>query len=397
MPEHVIVGGGIAGFSALDKLVEEGERDVLLVSREKYPLYNRVDLKKFPKTSMEVQDLLMKKPGDYPEEVQILLNTEVEGLDTEEKEIVTEGGEFSYENLVLAVGGRPREIPAENNSLEQIHYLWTLDQARRLKNVARGAEEPVVIGGGLLGIDLASIFSRTGSEPIYLIREDAWWEKGLCEPGSRLVEEAMEKDGVEVVHGEEVQRFLEEDGNLVGVETQKGNRYSCDVAGVAVGLELNTELAEEAGIETGRGLVADEKLETSTDNIYAAGDVAEYRDVILEERRIDGSWDGSMSQGKTVGANMAGEDKVYRNVSVYTVDHFGLNIMSVGDAERKDDREVFFHREGKEYVQVNVKDGHVVGGVIVGRADLLAELKSGIEEGKALEDVELSVELQKCV
>lgn len=395
MPKHVIIGGGIAGFSALDTLLERGETDVALVSDEKYPLYNRVDLKKFPKTSMEVQELFMKKPVDYPDEVKILLNTEVQEIDPGGKKLKTGRGEFDYEKLALAVGGRPREIPAENSGLEGIHYLWTLEQARHLKEEVEEVENPAVIGGGLLGIDLASIFARTGSEPTYLIREDAWWEHGLCEPGSRLVEEAMEKEGVNVVHGEEVQSFLGEDGRIVGVETGKGNRYSCDIAGVAVGLVPNTELAEDAGIETGRGIITDERLETSEDGVYAAGDVAEYRDVVLGERRMDGSWDGSKAQGDTVGANMAGEEKVYRNVSVYTVDHFGLSVMSVGDAERKEDREVFFHRDGREYVQVNMKGGQVVGGVLVGRADLLADLKNAVEAGENLEELGLDVDLEE--
>ncbi|MFB6265485.1 MAG: FAD-dependent oxidoreductase, partial [Candidatus Nanohaloarchaea archaeon] len=161
-----------------------------------------------------------------------------------------------------------------------------------------------------------------------------------------------------------------------------GGDYETGVVGIAVGHERNLGLAEEAGLDTGRGIICDECLQTSDPDIYAAGDVAEYHDPVLEKRNLGGSWVTAQKQGEVAGKNMAGDREELEFVDTYTVSHFGLTVASLGDPSDTAGKEVVTasDKEKQKYRRLVLEDGRIVGAAILGEMKWMHPLKQLIKE-----------------
>ncbi|MFB6265603.1 MAG: NAD(P)/FAD-dependent oxidoreductase, partial [Candidatus Nanohaloarchaea archaeon] len=214
----------------------------------------------------------------------------------------------------------------------------------------------------------------------YLIREDRWWSSVLTEEGADIVHEAMRENGVDLHLNEEAEELGNTRGGKVRVVTGEGD-YETGVVGIAVGHERNLDLAEEAGLDTDRGIICDEHLQTSDPSIYAAGDVAEYRDPVLEKRNLGGSWVTAQEQGEVAGKNMVGSEKKLDLVDTYTVSHFGLNVASLGDPVDTDGKEVItaVDPEEQKYRKLVLEDSRIVGAAILGEMKWMHPLKQLIK------------------
>ncbi|MFB6076720.1 MAG: NAD(P)/FAD-dependent oxidoreductase, partial [Candidatus Nanohaloarchaea archaeon] len=289
--------------------------------------------------------------------------------------VETEDGEtYMYDELLLATGGTPRTLPFEEPP--GVHHLWEIERdGDPLHRDLERAERGIVIGGGLLGFDLVGCFVGADVDTTYLIREPHWWHSVLDGTGGAIVHDAMRDHGIDVRAGEEATGMARADGRVqvaTGADT-----HESDVVGVAIGNDLNTALADESGLETGTGIVTDDHLRTDDPHIYAAGDVAEYRDPVLERTNIGGSWVTAEAQGKVAGRNMAGGDAAAEFVDTYTVTHFDLNVASLGDPVAEDDARVVVaaDRDDRTYRKVVVEDGRIVGAALINRMQEMHDLK----------------------
>jgi len=379
---HVIIGDGIAGSSAAETIREaDPDADVTVITEEGEALYNRILIKEFAKGKLPEAPISIHDPSWYEErDIDLVLNTHVTGVDTETKEVHAHTGEtYEYDKLLVATGGTPTQLPVENSDAEGVHHFWTFQDARGIKEHAERAETGVVVGAGLLGIDLAAISAAQELDAHYLMRGKAWWRYALSEEGAEIIHEALRERNVKPVFDSGVDHFeTDEDGKVVAAIDPNGDRYEADFVGVAIGLNFNTEYLRGSGIETDDGVVVDEYMRTNVEDVYAAGDITQFHDVILGERAQNGAWGSAKEQGSVAGANMVADwdDPLERFewVSSYSITHFDFPFLSFGHPTLGDD-EVERKYSDSEWRRVALKDGRVIGGVLIGDLSPQSALK----------------------
>ncbi|WP_332899890.1 NAD(P)/FAD-dependent oxidoreductase [Haladaptatus sp. CMSO5] len=395
---YVIIGDGIAGSSAAETIrQEQPDAEVIVVTDEGEALYNRILTKEFAKGKLPEAPISIHDESWYDErDITLKLNTLVTSVDRDAKEIVTHEGEtIEYGKLLLATGGTPTQLPVENSDAEGIHHFWTFQDARNIRDHAEQAETGAVIGAGLLGIDLAAICAAQGVEANYLMRGNAWWRYALSEDGADIIHKALDERGVTPVFQSGVDHFeTDENGKVVATVDPNGERYESDFVGIAIGLDFNTELLVETGLELDDGIVVDQYMRTDDPDVYAAGDITRFYDVILEEYAQNGAWGSAKQQGMVAGKNMVKEAngepaeadlEEFRWVSSYSITHFDFPFLSFGHPTLGDD-EAERKYSDTEWRRIAFKDGKIVGGVLIGDLSPQGKYKKLIREQTVVSD-----------
>ncbi len=377
---HVIIGDGIAGSSAAETIREaDPDADVTVITEEGEALYNRILIKEFAKGKLPEAPISIHDPEWYDErEIDLQLNTVVTGVDTDAHELYTHDGEtYSYDKLLLATGGTPTQLPVENSDADGIHHFWTFQDARRIKENAERADTGVVVGAGLLGIDLAAICGAQGIDAHYLMRGQAWWRYALSEDGAEIIHDALREIGVTPVFDSGVDYFeTDSEGHVTATVDPNGDRFDCEFVGIAIGLNFNTEVVQDTPIDCDNGIVVDEYMRTNVEDVYAAGDITQFHDVILGERAQNGAWGSAKEQGSIAGQNMAADEpaEAFEWVSSYSITHFDFPFLSFGHPTLGDDS-VERRYGDDEWRRIALKDGRVIGGVLIGNLAPQSALK----------------------
>jgi len=383
---HVIIGDGIAGSSAAETIREaDADADVTVLTDEGEALYNRILIKEFAKGKMPPGPISIHNEQWYEDrDIELRLNTHITEVDTDAHEIHTHRGDtVEYDTLLIATGGTPTQLPVPNSDAEGVHHFWTFEDARAIQESAESAESGVVIGAGLLGIDLAAICAAQGVEGHYLMRGNAWWRYALSEEGAEIIHDALRKRDVTPVFDSGVDRIeVDDDGRVTSVVDPNDERFDADFVGIAIGLNYNTEYLQGSGIErTDDGsIVTDEHMRTDTEDVYAAGDLTYFHDLLLGEQAQNGAWGSAKEQGSIAGTNMVydqgdgDEEATFEWVSSYSITHFDFPFLSFGHPTLGDES-VERKYSDDEWRRVALKDGKVVGGVLIGDLAPQSKLK----------------------
>jgi NAD(P)H-nitrite reductase large subunit len=399
---HVIIGDGIAGSSAAQTIREaDPDTDITVITDEGEALYNRILIKEFAKGKLPEAPISIHEPGWYEErDIDLELDTHVTDIDTEANVLHSHSGdEYEYDKLLVATGGTPNSLASygiENADAEGIHHFWTFQDARAIREHADEADKGVIVGAGLLGIDLAAICGAQGLDAHYLMRGECWWRYALDPEGAEVLHDAMREKGVTPVFDSGVDRFeVDDDGHVIAAVDPNGERFEGDFAGVAIGLDFNTEFLRGIPVETNdNGIVTDEFMRTNDEDIYAAGDITWFYDTILNEHNQNGAWGSAKEQGSTAGTNMVrdlehggrtDEPEEFRWVSSYSITHFEFPFLSFGHPT-EGDQEASRKYSDTEWRKLALKDGKIIGGVLIGDLSQQSKLKKLIREERVVGD-----------
>ncbi|AQL43534.1 NADH oxidase [Halorientalis sp. IM1011] len=401
---HVIIGDGIAGSSAAETIREQDpDADITVVTEEGEALYNRILIKEFAKGKLPEAPISIHEEDWYAErDIDLALDTVVTGVDTDAKVVHThDSGDIEYDKLLLASGGTPTQLPVDNSDAEGIHHFWTFQDARAIREHADESDTGIVVGAGLLGIDLAAICGAQDIDAHYLMRGNRWWRYALSLDGAEIIHDALEENGVTPVFDSGVDHFTtDDDGVVTGAVDPNGEEFEGEFVGVAIGLNFNTEFLRDTDIELQDGIVVDEYMQTNVEDVYAAGDVTRFYDTILDDYTQNGAWGSAKEQGAVAGQNMVDGDEAeeFRWVSSYSITHFDFPFLSFGHPTLGDD-----HAERKysdtEWRRLAFKDGKLVGGVLIGDLAPQSKYKQLIREERDVADqkevlLEQSVDLE---
>ena len=383
--KYVIIGNGIAGATAAEQIrSERKEAETSIFTDEENALYNRIMLKNHMKGTLPKQYTQMHDEDWYSNrDIKLHLKTPVKEVDTSNKKIFTEESNYSYDKLLIATGGSPRELP-QDKGYDNLHYMWTMGDAETVRESAEEAEEAVVVGGGLLGIDLAVAYAENDCETHYLIRGENWWSRGLETEGAEIIHRKLEEKGVNVVTKTEVGELEAEDGEVRKVVSKDGEEFECDAVAVAIGQTPNSEFIDVDKNDAGM-IKTDKFLNTSAEDVYAAGNMVEYYSPVFERRTVNGSWDHSEAMGRYAAENMLGKEKEFDFVNTYGVGHFDVQFLALGDwtgepVEKKYSED--------EYRRLFFDGDRLVGAVMIGHTKGQEELKTMIKEKEKVENRE---------
>lgn len=358
--DYLIVGGSAAGTTAADVIrTSKSDATIAVVTDEPHGFYSRVLLPHYVRHKVDREHVIIKKPEWYGQRnIDLLTGVSAQRLEVSKKTVtLSNGEEYQYGKLLISVGGKTIPFSAPGAELENILYLRTLEDADKIIKVASQSQKGVIIGGGFIGLEFASCFKANGINDVtVLVMEPYFWFGKLDEKSSMVLTATLEKNGIKVLMEEEVEKF-EGEGAVSSVLTKTGRRYETQVVGVGIGIKPDLDWIKESGISVNRGIVTNEYLETNVGDIYAAGDCAEFNDVIFERQHILGNWANATNQGRTVARTMCGQRTVFETASSYTTNFFDGSCSFIGETDPKFADEIINRGsvEGGKMTQVYIK------------------------------------------
>lgn len=333
---YVIVGGGVAGASAIEGIrAHDPEGSILMLSRENHAPYRR------PLLSRDLwlragsrADLSYFDDAYYRDKrVELSLRRDIVEVSPERKVLVDDRGtEYGYDQLLLATGVRPRVLDVPGTDHPEIHYFRSLEDYLAMEKRIAQVDHVLLIGEDFLALELAATIRRLGREVTLVVAHDYPMQRMLPRDMGNVLLEHCRNAGVELVSNGTIVAF-EDRGGLLQARTHDGNTITTQTAIVAIGGEPNVELAEGAGLEIGNGIEVNEYAASSTAGIWAAGDVAEFPHLVLgRQMRLD-QWDHAIHHGRCAGANMAGANQPYAHIPLFAGTVFDVSLEAVGDVD----------------------------------------------------------------
>ena len=332
----VIVGGGQAGAQAAVSLRQEGfDGRVILIGDEPVLPYQRPPLSKTYLAGVLARERLLIKPAAFYDKVNIehRLAETVTEIDTSQQVISLDSGQtLHYDHLILATGGRVRQLDRPGAKHAQVHYLRTLADVDAMHDKFTAGARLVVIGGGYVGLETAAVALKHGLKVTLLVARPTPLGRVTSPEVGQFFEDVHRQAGVTFCCNTGVVAIEDDvgDGQVAAVVTDSGYRVLADIVVVGIGLLPNVELAASAGLACDDGILVDEYGRTSVANIYAAGDCANHPNPIYQRRLRLESVQNAVDQGKTVAATICGKDKPYAQVPWFWSDQYDLKLQTAG-------------------------------------------------------------------
>jgi 3-phenylpropionate/trans-cinnamate dioxygenase ferredoxin reductase component len=369
--KYLIIGGGVAGTTAAETIrANDKDGSIAIVSDEPHLFYSRIMLSKpsFLLDEEHADKVWLKTPEWYKDNhIEFFGGKSVTALDAVAKTVTIDGGEvISYEKLLLAIGVHARKWTVPGTDKKGVYYLRTLDEAKEFAAAMKQSKRAVVIGSSCVAFETIENLIMDHIEVNEVMLEKYFWEPMLDEEGGRIVEAALAKAGVKFFRQTETAEVIGGE-SVEGIVTKDGQKIDCDMISCGIGVVYPVEFVKAAGIKVNRGIAVNEYLETSAADVWAAGDVAEYSDIVLEEPCMSGNWMNAREQGRIAALGMAGKKQPFRLVSFYTSRGFGLNIAFSGDIRMLPDRTAIGRSsaDGASHTRFILHEGKIVGVTMV--------------------------------
>ena len=352
MTRYVLVGSGIAGFSAAETLrTLDPHAEILMVSDDSYGFYSRPGLAYYLTGEIPEKQLhLFSKKGKLNLEVK-QITARVTSLDPVAHSLKTDkSGTLTYDRLLLATGASSVHLNIPGENLRGTVKLDNLEDTSLILSLVRHTRTAVVVGGGVVAVELVEGLVALGVKVHYFLRGEWFWPNVLGEAEARMIERHLAHDEVILHHQTEIAEVLGKGDKVIGVRTTKGDVLRCDMVAVGIGVKPNREVAQAAGLKTERGILANEFLQTSDPDIFAAGDVAQIFDPRSGHSSVDNLWYPGKKQGRIAAMNMTGQKQVYkRTVAVNVLLLAGIMTTIIGAiGSGRDDGPVYTTRGSSE-------------------------------------------------
>ena len=368
----MILGNGIAGQTCAEELrAQDPEASIVMIAAERHPLYNRVALPRYLRGQVREEKVLMRSFEDYEKRnLEIHFETWCTGVDPVAKTVSTDRGQtFKYDALLVATGGQPAPPPWPGAAeLPCVYGFQTLDDTNRIIEMADTAKSVLIMGGSFIAYELAEGIQHRGTKVTWLMRGPRFLRYVLDEEGGTLCQNLGEEMGVEFILNDEAESFESKNGHFE-VRTANGRRVEFDALCYGVGLKYYTEPMEGTGAELRKGIVTDAKLRTNLPDVYAAGDIAVFYDLMVKKHNQMGTWDNAIAHGKVAAHNMAGADEDFFDVPTYTTTMFGSTMAVMGvtpDVQPNLESVRTFSYEEKFFRKLFFLEDRLVGAIMIG-------------------------------
>jgi len=329
----------VAGYAA-KQLVDLGmsSGDLAIVSADDELPYERPPLSKGFLAGKDTQESIRISPPEFYVEhgIDVRLNCEIESVDPGARRLhMKQGPDLGFDKLVVATGARVRTFSVPGADLAGIHYLRSMDDSRSIREHAGTARRAAVVGGGFIGMEVASVLAQKGIETAMILRSDRIWDQFFTPQMSQFFENWYTARGVKFERNTSVESFGGA-GAVNSVHLAGGRAIPADLVVAGIGVQPVTGFLASSGLELSDGVVVNEYLETNKAGIYAAGDVANYYDSLFGKRRRVEHWDNAVSQGQHCARLLMGDRQPFRHVPYFFSDVFDLSYEFWGDTSGAD-------------------------------------------------------------
>lgn len=314
MQNIVIVGNGISGITAARHIRKLSTHRITVISSETDYFFSRTALMyvymghmKFEHTQPYENDFWKKNKID-------LVRGFVTLVDTQNKTLHLDGHKnIVYDKLILATGSKPNRFGWPGQDLAGVMGMYHRQDLEALETHSERCERAVIVGGGLIGIELAEMLLSRNKQVTFLVRESSFWNGVLPAEESDMINRHIREHHIDLRLETNLKEILpDESGRVKAITTDRGDTIPCQVVGLTAGVSPNINFLKDSGIELGRGILVNRRLETSVADVYAIGDCAEQREAIGERRPIEAVWYTGRMMGETVAQTICGNPTEYK-------------------------------------------------------------------------------------
>lgn len=313
MRQIVIIGNGISGVTAARHLRKMGDDKILLISDESDAFFSRTALMyvymghmKFEHTQPYEADFWEKNRIDRLRGSVVTVNP------TQKTLVLNDESTINFDVLIIATGSVPNKFGWPGQNLKGVRGLYHKQDLDALEAATPNINQAVIVGGGLIGVELAEMLVSRGKKVTFLVRESAFWNRVLPEEEARLIGKHIVAHGVDLLCATKLKEILsDEKGSVRGITTQNGEEIPCQWVGLTAGVSPNIEFLQNSDIETDRGVLVDRFLATNHPDIYAIGDCAQQRNPVGQRPAVEAVWYTGRIMGETVAQTIMGHPKEY--------------------------------------------------------------------------------------
>ena len=312
--EHIVIlGNGISGITAARHIRKRSDKKITVISAESDYFFSRTALMYVYMGHMKWDHL---KPYEdwFWEKNRINLKTGwVQQIDFSEKTLHFKNGDrLNYDKLVLATGSTPNKFGWEGEDLDGVQGLVSKQDLELLEKNTKNCKKAVIIGGGLIGVELAEMLRTRNIEVTMLVREKAFWHSVLPFDDANMISEHIKSHGVDLRTATELDKIIpDENGKVSSIITKTGEQIDCQLVGLCAGVHPNIEFLRTSELAINRGILVNHYLETNIPDVYAIGDCAEQKKVIGQRKPVEAVWYTGRMMGETLALTLTGERSRY--------------------------------------------------------------------------------------
>ncbi|UCE36114.1 MAG: NAD(P)/FAD-dependent oxidoreductase [Thermoplasmata archaeon] len=390
---YVIIGNGGAGVSALQAIREvDKNSDITIISREQYPAYSPCSLPNLIAGEVDKPKIFRFDKNFYHRlNTKFMKNTEALQIFPQDKEVkLVDGNRITYDKLLIAAGAKPitpRGITGLE--LEGVHVMGTLDSTLRiLAHINQGVKHAVVVGGGFMGVETATMLKKRGIEVSIVEMLPNILSRMLDQDMSDKVGKILKEHGIKLVLNDTV-KGVHGRKTATSVSLQK-ELLQCDMVLIAIGVTPNIDIVQSSGIAVNQGIIVDSAMQTNVRDIYAAGDIAEVHEQIEGKQGSFAIWPNAIEQGRIAGLNMAGIHTPYSGAEVVNVlDIFDTPVVAMGYTSKDIGRcKVISRFTPDSFKKILLKKSRIVGLQFVGTIRNAGTLYSLMKKGEDVSGIE---------
>jgi nitrite reductase (NADH) large subunit len=393
--KYVIIGGGPAGIFAVEAIRQRDRSSPIVIVTDEGEIARSPVMLTYwiggeaPREGIRFRDASWAEMN----RVDPQLNRRAVALKTSPQKLILDNGEeMPYDRLLIATGSSPMSLPIPGTGLKGVHSLRQVSDAEAILSAIPSLRQVIIIGGGFIGLKVASQLKERGVEVWILEKEDRLAPRMFDGKASLFLVDLLGRKGIRVETGVEVEEILEKAGRVDAIKMKDGRMFPGQMVIQSVGVRPNTAFLAGSGIFLERGIPVNPRMETNIAGIYAAGDVAVTLDSLTGEKVNNATWPAASRQGIVAGTNMAGGDVSYvHNLSLNAFHLCGVPVMAAGNSGET--RGQVLVEEGSDfYRKILLQDGRLTGFILIGKISQAGSLLALMKKKEVLSDAELMPE-----
>ena len=388
MTKVLIVGGGHAGANTAFALRKDGfDGEIIIISDEGYLPYHRPPLSKdFLKQNLAVEKMSFKSADFYEEQkISINLDTQINSIDLTSNHAITEDASFNFDYLVFATGASPRLLPMENADSKNLFYLRQITDVLSMHQQITPHKEIVLIGGGYIGLEVASAMIELGLKVTILEAEERILQRVTSPEVSQFYNDYHSKKGVRIICNAKVTNLNAENQMINSVSLESGESLAADIVLVGIGAIPNTQLAASIGLECDNGIKTDQYCRTSIPNILAVGDcTSSFNSLYNKEFRLE-SVPNALAQSKVASSSILGNELFNNEMPWFWSDQYDLKLQMAGLSSGYDECHIIGDTDSAEFIACYGKEGYLIAVDSVNQSRQFMLFKKALGNGFKLE------------
>lgn len=308
-----IIGNGISGVTAARYIRKLSDHKITIISSETDHFFSRTALMYIYMGHMRFEDTKPYEDWFWTKNRIDLKRAYVSKVDTAKHTLhFSEGEQMKYDKLIIACGSTPNKFGWPGQDLKRVHGMYTYQDLQAMEKYSEGLKKAVIVGGGLIGIEMAEMFHSRHIPTSFLVRENSFWNGALPHEESQMVTRHILANGIDLQLETELKEIMDNgNGEAKAAVTSKGETIECGFVGLTAGVRPNIKFLEGSGIEAQRGIMVNAHLETSAPDVYAIGDCAQAREPLPGRRPVEAIWYTGRMMGETVAYNICGKRIAY--------------------------------------------------------------------------------------